>query len=439
MRRYTRGAMKEVLVDLVILVALVGIAAGRLPRLRMNRASMALGFAALLVALGAIGIEEALAAVDVGTIVLLLAMMLLVANLRIAGFFTAAGAALLGAARGPKSLLGLVVLASGFLSALFLNDTICLMLTPLVAELCLRARRDPLPYLVGLATAANVGSAATIIGNPQNMLIGASSGIEFGRFLLALAPPSVIGLGIVWLITVAAFPKEFGRGSAPWPAGAAGAASVPGGLDRRLAAKSLFAAGLMLVLLLLRVPPALAALVAAALLLFTRRIDPARVFAEVDFGLLVFFGGLFIITEAIARTGLFGAAMGAVLPLLGGDATAGGGGAGALAGTSTGGASLALFSGVTLVASNLVSNVPAVMLFRPLVPGFPEPERAWLLLALASTYAGNLTLLGSVANLIVAEGAKPLGIKLSFGAYLRVGLPVTLVTTILGTAWLVLI
>jgi Na+/H+ antiporter NhaD/arsenite permease-like protein len=386
----------------------------------MNRASMALAFAALLVAIGAIRPEEALAAVDLGTIILLLAMMLVVANLRIAGFFTAAGAGLLSVARTPRALLALVVAAAGFLSALFLNDTVCLMLTPLVVELATRSERDPVPYLVGLATAANVGSCATIIGNPQNMLIGASSGISFLSFLSRLGPLSIICLGVCWLAIVAAFPREFAAGTSLRPAAAGGRAAGGEGVDRRLVAKSLGATALMIALLLAGVPAALAAMAAAAILLFTRRISPERVFAQVDFSLLAFFGGLFIITKSLAGTRAFGLCVDAATPLL----------------RSGGNLSLASFSALSLVASNLVSNVPTVMLFRPLVPLFADTEKAWLILAMASTYAGNLTLLGSVANLIVAEGARPHGVSLSFGKYLRAGLPITLVTVAAGTLWI---
>ncbi len=413
--------MKEIATLVLVALAMAGIAVGRLPRLRMNRPSMALAFAVLLVAVGALGPEAALASVDLGTICLLLAMMLVVANLRIAGFFTAAGARLLAAAASPRALLALIIIASGILSALFLNDTVCLMMTPLAVELCRRSGRDPVPYLVGLATSANVGSCATIIGNPQNMLIGSASGIPFLGFLARLGPPSLIGLGICWLVIVLAFPKEFAPGSTLGGSASLGKAGAgPEALDRLLVCKSLGATALMIALLLAGIPAALASMAAAALLLFTRRIPPEKVFAQVDFGLLVFFSGLFIITKALAGTLAFGRAVEAATPLL----SAGGPG------------SLAAFSGISLLASNLISNVPAVMLFRPLVPLFPEAEKAWLVLAMASTYAGNLTLLGSVANLIVAEGARPYGVDLSFGKYLRAGLPITLATTALGTLWI---
>jgi Na+/H+ antiporter NhaD/arsenite permease-like protein len=411
--------MHEILTDLLIVLALVGIAVGRLPRLRMNRATIALFFAVLLVASGAISLSDAGAAIDLGTISLLFAMMLIIANLRLSGFFSAASAAIITAAKGPRELLGLVVVSAGFLAALFLNDTVCIMLTPLVVEICIRSRRDPLPYLVAIATAANVGSCATIIGNPQNMLIGISSGISFSRFFLMLAPPSLLGLAVVWLVIVLAFPGEFRKGSL-----IARVANGGSKVYKPLLYKSVAASVLMLALLFAGVAAPLAGLIGAALLIFTRRVKPERIFAEVDFSLLVFFCGLFVITRTIESTRAFAWCVAAATPIL----------------RSGGGfAPLAAFSGLTALFSNLISNVPTVMLFKPFVALFPNAEKAWLVLAMASTYAGNLTLLGSVANLIVAESGKARGVNLSFGAYLKAGLPITLITIGLGTLWLALV
>ncbi|HRY73164.1 MAG TPA: hypothetical protein P5165_08065, partial [Spirochaetia bacterium] len=217
--------------------------------------------------------------------------------------------------------------------------------------------------------------------------------------------------------------------------------------------KSLGAALLMLVLLFAGVPAPLASLVAAALLLVTRRVKPERVFAEVDFSLLVFFAGLFVITKTVEGTGAFRLLVERSMPLVSGGAAATGtgaaaGGAAAVGGAAAGlgaaggiagGAALGRFAILTALFSNLVSNVPTVMLFRPLVAWFPDAQKAWLVLAMASTYAGNLTLLGSVANLIVAESAKRRGVDLSFGKYLKAGLPITVLTTAIGTLWLLLV
>lgn len=416
--RYTPAVpISTILEYAVIVLALASIAVGALPGLRTNRAGISLAAAALLIAIGAVAPESAAAAVDLSTISLLLAMMFIVANLKVAGFFTGAGAKILAFARSPRQLLILIVLASGLLSALFLNDTMCVMLTPLVIELCRRGRRDPVPYLIAVAVSANVGSCATIVGNPQNMLIGAQSGMSFSEFFLRLAPPSLACLGLCYLAVILAFPKEFKRGESLAPSPAPRHKAY-----RPLVIKSFAAAALMVALLLAGLKPAVASLAAAAVLLITRRVKPERVFAEVDFGLLVFFSGLFVITKTVEGTEAFAWLFSQAKPLLSGS----------------GSGPLWLLSGFTALFSNVISNVPAVMLERPLATLFGDQSRAWAMLALSSTFAGNLTLLGSVANLIVAEGAKKSGIDLSFGKYLRVGLPLTIVTLAVGTAWIAL-
>ncbi len=394
-----------------IVLTLIGVAVGRYPRLRMNRATIALVGATSLIVMGAISLDEAYASLDMNTLVLLFAMMVINVNLRLAGFFRLVGSEVIRLARTPRQLLALIVVASGVLSALFLNDTIVLMLTPLVLELALALNRNPIPYLIGLVTAANIGSAATIVGNPQNMIIGVASEIPFAAFAARLAPVSLVGLALAWgvlvlvyrrEITGAAFPADIGL---PWEP-----------IYRPLLHKSLIAVGLMLIAFLAGVPVALAALAAASLLLITRRIKPQRVFNEVDFSLLVFFAGLFIVTGAIERIGLSEQLFAIGRPLAG---------QGVLA-----------LSAVAAVLSNLVSNVPAVLLFRSFIPQLADPQEAWLTLAMATTFAGNLTLLGSVANLIVAEIAKGRGVHLGFGEYLKSGVLITLFSLAWGVAWL---
>jgi len=396
---------------LVAGVTLVGVAVGRWPGLRMNRATIALVGATLLVATGILSLEQAYHAVDWNTIVLLLAMMILNVNLRIAGFFHLVTSRVVHHARTPRRLLALIVAVSGVLSALFLNDTIALMLTPLVLDVTLALRRNPLPYLVALVTAANVGSVATVMGNPQNMLVGLASGIGFTPFFLALAPIALAGLVVIWAVIALVYRAEFAGGTV-----FAGTVTLPGREYRPLLGKSVAASVLMLVALVAGAPIPLAALLAAAVVLITRRLKPERVFREIDWGLLVFFAALFVVTGAIEASGL-GAHLFAVLQPW-----------------SNGGP--AALSGVAVILSNLVSNVPAVMLFRPVVPTLADPPTAWLTLAMATTLAGNLTLLGSVANLIVAEIARHRGVKLGFVEYLKAGTPIAVLTLLIGIAWL---
>jgi Na+/H+ antiporter NhaD/arsenite permease-like protein len=398
-------------VSLVTLgLTLVGVALGRYPGLRMNRATIALVGATVVVLLGAMTLEQAYRAVDWNTIVLLFSMMVLNINLRLAGFFRIVSAQVIGFARTPRQLLFLIVLASGVLSALFLNDTVVLMFTPLLVEILKSLRRNPVPYLVALATAANVGSAATIIGNPQNMLIGMASKISFGHFVAALAPVAALGLLLCYAVVLLAYRSEFAQNSFH------PVVSYQVRTFRPLLIKSLIAFALMLVALIAGVPIPLAALGVASILLVTRRIKPARVFTELDWSLLVFFASLFVVTHAVNV--LLVSGMRGELSRLA---------------TESG---LAALSAVSVVLSNLVSNVPAVLLLKPVASAWPDPTLAWLTLAMATTFAGNLTLLGSVANLIVAESARTRGVQLGFVEYLKAGVPITVLTVALGVVWL---
>lgn len=397
----------------LFLVALTyaGVALGGLPGLRMNRATVALVGAAAVVATGGLDMEQALAALDLHTMLLLFSMMVLNANLRLSGFFSLVAAATLKGARGPRSLLVMLLVTSGLLSALFLNDTICLMLTPLVLEVTRRLRRNPLPYLIGLATSANIGSVATITGNPQNMLVGMSSGLGYVEFLVELGPVAALGLVLNYGILVLGFRDEFAR---PFQEGPPTPLRVH--VYRPLLYKSVAATILLLFLFVAGMPVARAAFLATSVLLVTRRLKPEKVFAEFDWQLLVLFSGLFVVTAALEGAG-WGTFLAEKLGLLVGQGLVG-------------------LVGLTAVLSNLVSNVPAVLLLRPFVSGMEDTRQAWLAIAAASTLAGNLTLLGSVANLIVAEQARHRKVTVSFGAYLRVGLPLSLATLLLAWAWL---
>ncbi len=397
----------EILTSLIVLVTYAGVAIGRVPGLRMNRATIALVGAATLIAIGVINEKQAYAALDIGTILLLAAMMVINANLRMAGFFSLITNRVLRVAKTPRVLLALIIFASGVLSAIFLNDPVCILFTPLVIELTQRLKRNPIPYLVGLATAANVGSTATITGNPQNLIIGQASGIPFLTFLAYLGPVALIGMAICWVIIVLVYPSEL-KGELtqvemPEPQ------TYPPLLNRTL----LIVAALMIAFLS-GLPIVSSACIAAGLLLISR-LRPTKLLA-IDWELLAFFGGLFIVTGAIEVTGLSEQLFVAVAPLLRGG--------------------VAMLSLTTGALSNVVSNVPAVLLLRPEIATFPNPQQAWLTLAMSSTLSGNLTLLGSAATLIVAEVAKSRGVTLSFKAYLRAGIPITILTMLVGILWL---
>ena len=395
----------------VFVLAFIGVAMGELPGLKMNRTTIALTAAVLMVALQIITPSEALKAIDPGTLLLLFAMMVINVHLEMAGFFNWIGQLISRHTRSPRILLAWIVTIAGITAALFLNDTVAVVFTPLVLEVTRSLRRNPLPYLLGLATAANIGSTATIIGNPQNILIGSSSHISFAVFLGKLGPVALVGLILTWIILVNLYQTEFKQF---WETQDTDINKVE--IDQALLRKSLVLTCLMITAFMIGIPIQLAAIAVAAALLISRRIQPEAIFKQVDWSLLVFFTGLFIITGALEQMHIVDQLFALAQPVIG-----------------AGIGSLAI---VTALLSNLISNVPAVLLLRPIIPELGNPERAWLTIAMASTLAGNLTLLGSVANLIVAEIARTQGVKLSFREYIRAGVPITLVTILVGIFWL---
>jgi len=335
--------------------------------------------------------------------------MIINANLEMAGFFRLAGAGILRYTRGPRSLLALEIVIAGILSALFLNDTVCLVLSPLVLDITLSARRNPVPYLIALATASNIGSVATLTGNPQNMIIGTASHIPFRQFTGALAPIALLGLGGVWLVLVLFYPGEFRPGTLAPEIGRPY-------FDRPLLYKSLLVTAGLLAAFMAGAPIAEAAFIAGCALMFTRRVRPSKMLKAIDTELLVFFAALFVVTGTIESSGLSARLFEYVHVWLNGG--------------------LVVFSAIAVALSNLVSNVPAVLLLKPLIARLAHPQSAWLTLAATSTLAGNLTLLGSVANLIVAEAALRRGVKLTFREFTRSASVITLISLVLGVGWI---
>jgi Na+/H+ antiporter NhaD/arsenite permease-like protein len=397
----------DVVAAAVIFVATYAVVAlGKLPGSRIDRAGAALLGASLMVAVGVLSPEEAYRAVDGSTIVLLLGMMIVAANLELAGFFRLVNGWLVPRARHPLVLLAAIAVAAATASAFLVNDTICLVMTPLVLDLLQRLRRDPVPYLLAVATASNVGSVATITGNPQNIIIGSLSHISYGAFAGALAPVAAIGLVIDVALICLLFPREFLTRERLVAAPPAARHSPV------LVIKSAAVLAVMIGLFFLGAPIASVAILGGAFLLLTRRIKSEKVYNRIDWPLLVMFAGLFIVVAGIEKVAMTPAALAFVGTLHLGDRT--------------------VLSLVTAALSNLVSNVPAVLMLRPFVAALADPARAWLVVAMASTLAGNLTLVGSVANLIVAQRARAGGIEIGFLTYLRLGIPLTVMTILAG-------
>jgi Na+/H+ antiporter NhaD/arsenite permease-like protein len=393
----------------IFVITYLVLAIGRLPGFRIDRTGAAIIGASFMVGVNALSLDEAYRAINFDTIILLFGMMIVVANLELSGFFALVAERVVERAHSPLLLLIAIVGVSGVFSAFFVNDTMCLVLTPLVLEVAGALRRNPVPYLLAVAMAANIGSVATITGNPQNMLIGSFSAIPYRHFLAALGPVAVAGLALAVAAVFLSYRREF------LTAREVVVEKRAINVDRGLMWKSLGIAAAMIVMFFVGWPVPKVAIVAGAVLLITRRVRPEKVYQRIDWPLLVMFAGLFIVIAGVEKTSLHThlAALAGRLHL----------------------DNAFLLSGFAAVLSNLVSNVPAVLVFKPFIGQLADPKRAWLVLAMASTLAGNLTVVGSVANLIVIQQARD-RVRIGFWEYFRVGAPLAIANMLLGAAWI---
>ncbi|HSL18723.1 MAG TPA: anion transporter [Methylomirabilota bacterium] len=401
--------------DLVVLAVFVlvylGMILGRIPGLAMDRTGIALLGAIVLVGSGRVSPTEAWRAMDVPTMALLLGLMVVSAQLRLGGFYSEVTRRVAATGTGPGGLLAAVIAVAGGLSALLANDIVCLAMAPLLVVGCLRRGFSPQPHLLGLACGANIGSAATLIGNPQNMLIGQRLELSFAGYLVHGVPPAVIGCALAWVLIALVYrgrwrcpPRDLTVDSPAfnsWQTGKGIALVV----------------ALVAVFLAAPVPRDVAALAAAGLLLTSRRMHSRDMLGHVDWQLLVLFAGLFVVHHGLESSGLAGDALAAA----------------AASGLDLAAPGWLFAAGVVL--SNLVSNVPAVMLLLPAATG----PTAGAVLALSSTLAGNLLLVGSIANLIVVDQAARLGVVIRWREHARVGIPVTLASLAVAAGWLVLV
>ena len=392
---------------IIFLASYVVFALGKFPGLKIDRTGAAIIGAVGMVAFRIVQPGQAVRYINFQTIVLLFSMMLIVGNLHLVGFFEWNAEAVLRRLK-PHQLLPAVIFTCGCLSAFFVNDIVCLVMVPFVLSITKKMQLQPLPYLLAVATTSNIGSVATITGNPQNMLIGSFSGIHYRDFVVHLGPVALVGLCIDWGVLHWVHMRNVrmtveDRRAIPLPP-----------LDLSKLTKPVIVASAVVVGFFFGVDPAMMAALGAALLLITRTLEPQRLYKEVDWGLLVFFVGLFLIVGGAENAGI-------TTRLL----------------------DIAqhwnlqrtwVFTITVAGLCNVVNNVPAVMLLKTMVPGFGDPHKAWLLLAMASTLAGNLTITGSVANIIVVESAKP-EVEIGFSDYVRAGAPITILTLLVGWAW----
>lgn len=393
----------------IFLASYLVFAIGKFPGTKIDRPAAAIIGAALMFAFRVINPESALHAIDFVTIILLFSMMLIVANLYASGFFDWITSIFVEHVP-PRHLLPSVIFTSGILSAFLVNDIVCLLMAPLVVRVCREMSRPATPYLLALATASNIGSTATITGNPQNILIGSLSHISYLDFLGRLGPVALIGLFLDWLLLHFLYFREKQPAELPLKP-----AVAPIEVNKRRLVFPLFVTLMVFAGFLVGAPPALVAAIGAAILLLNPEFHPREIYGEVDWALLVFFTGLFLIVGAVEQAGIAQQLLLIAEHLNLHDPW--------------------IFAGITALLSNIVSNVPAVMLLKSLAAQYSNPHLFWLMLAMASTLAGNLTITGSVANIIVVEKVRAEH-NISFREYARAGVPITLLTLIVGVLWL---
>ena len=397
----------------VFAIVYVGMILGGLPFLQLDRTGVALLGAIAIVGLEVLTPEQAALSIHLPTLLLLFSFMVLSAQMRLGGFYTWVTLRIAALPLAPPILLAATMAAVAALSAVFSNDVVCLAVAPVLADACARRRLDPVPYLIGLACAANIGSAATLIGNPQNMLIGQVLGMRFAAYLREACLPALLGLAAAWGIIAWRLPAA----TETQLAVAERREGEYTGLDPWQTAKGLAVAGALLaVFLFTDWPREVAALAGAGILMTSRRLHSHKMLGLVDWELLILFIGLFVVNHAFERTGL---------------ATQ------AIRGLAAAGLPLSepapLFA-TTFVLSNVLSNVPAVMLLLPAATApFSGP-----MLALVSTLAGNLLIVGSIANIIVVDAARRRGIAIDWRRHAMTGIPVTVATLAITAGWFAL-
>lgn len=403
---------------IVFVVTYIGVALGGIPGLALDRTGVALLGAIAMVVARVLSTSEAIASIDAPTILLLYGLMVLSAQLHLSGFYGWTALRVTHLMRRPRLLLLALMAATAGLSALLTNDIICMAFTPVICAALLPARLDPLPHLVGLAVAANIGSTATLVGNPQNMLLGQMGRLSFVRFSAWALVPTLLALLAAYGLLLLVYRRRFIVGAIAVPAltpvvAASGIAGV--NLDRHQAAKGVTVMLAAMVLFLTPLPRELSAMVLAGLLLLSRHMRTRALLGLVDWHLLTLFAGLFVVVRGIEVIGL-PANLIEVLTSRGFDLHSPG--------------NLIIIS---TVLSNLVSNVPATMLLVKLLPA--AQSVSWYVTAMATTFAGNLLTIGSIANLIVIERAREYGVSITFREHAKAGIPVTAASLLILWGW----
>ena len=401
---------------IIFVITYTGVAIGSFPGLKLDRTGIALLGAIAMVTASVMTTHQAILSIHTSTILLLYALMVISAQLRLSGFYTQLAVSITRFAKNPRKFLFIIMLTSAVLSAVLANDIVCLAFTPIICFSLLEARINPIPFLIGLAVSSNIGSAATIIGNPQNMLLGQVGKLHFGNFILFCIVPVIISLiaayYIIYLIYRHKFeilsPAHISERRKSWPQ-----------FNQHQTRKGLAVVIILLILFFSPIPRELSALALAGLLLCSRSMHSRTILGLIDWHLITLFCALFIVIAGIEISG--------VPTYL----------VNYLNSHHINIQNLVNLTFISSILSNIVSNVPAVML----IIKFLDPSQAvqWYVTALASTFAGNFIIIGSIANLIVIEGAKEYQIHISFKEHAKVGIPVTLVSILLTIAWVLVI
>ncbi len=404
--------MHAAVIILVFLSTYVGMAAGRLPHLQIDRTGIALLGVIVLLASSTVTLDELGTNIDVSTLILLFALMIISAQFVSAGFFEQSADWIMQKADSPTMLLATTVAVAGALSALLANELVVLTMAPLLITGAMARALDPKPFLIALAGAANAGSAATLIGNPSNIVIGQVGELSFHLYLLAGVVPALLGLATVFAVTWFLWHD---RMEAPVPEG--GVPEVPRHPhDRQQTWKGLAGMALLLMLFASPLPREVGGLLIAAALLTNRRFTNRIMIAALDWPLLLLLVCMFAITGALADTGVpF-----AMISWLGDH--------GMLP------TNLFVLTPFTLLTSNTFGNTPTAILLLQIWPNPPKgPLYAY---AVLSSLAANLTLLGSLSSLIAVERAEALGVRVTFSEYARAGIPFTLISLFFAVIWL---
>lgn len=401
---------------IVFCLAYLGIALGKIPGLIIDRVGVALLGAIGMVVFGVVTPESAFRSIDLPTILLLYSLMIISAQLRLGGFYTWMALKIVPFYTQPKLFLLVTMVVSALLSAILANDIVCFAFTPILAISLIKSKLNPLPFLIGLAVSSNIGSAATIIGNPQNMLIGQTGHLDFAKFFFWCAPPSLLALLLSYLIILWIYRRKiynYGKKISvdhnplwqpfnPWQT-----------------SKGIAAILILIALFFTSIPREISAIGIAGILLCSRKMKTRDIMGLVDWHLISLFCALFIIIHGVSQSGCLDSTMNR-LASMGMDLR-----------------SLPVLTGMSAVLSNFFSNVPATMLLIRFLDPFDPAQ--WYTLATSSTFAGNLFLLGSIANLIVVEQASYFDIRISFFDHAVVGIPVTVVSLLILLVWFLVV